>query len=220
MAGSSRIKVDIYGILKEKIQFLEMKPGERIVEAELSSQYGVSRTPVREALKRLEEEGFIDIYPQRGTYVSLIDMKLVKEMAYMRHILENEIFMQLCRSKVSVKRKVEDKLLMMELALKNEDYKGYIKHDASFHRALFQCGGHEKIWDTISGAMAHYTRVLTLDMMMPNNLSESYKSHQKIADCIENGKIKELKEVMEIHHDYYLTDTDKKIMNNYPEYFV
>ena len=72
MTGSSRIKVDIYGILKEKIQFLEMKPGERIIEAELSEQYGVSRTPVREALKRLEEEGFVDIYPQRGTYVFII----------------------------------------------------------------------------------------------------------------------------------------------------
>ena len=91
MAGS-RVKADIYGVLKEKIQFLEMKPGERIVEADLSAEYGVSRTPVREALKRLEEEGFVSIYPQRGTYVSLIDMKLVKEMAYMRHILENEIF--------------------------------------------------------------------------------------------------------------------------------
>ena len=220
MTGSSRIKVDIYGILKEKIQFLEMKPGERIIEAELSEQYGVSRTPVREALKRLEEEGFVDIYPQRGTYVSLIDMKLVKEMAYMRHILENEIFLQLCRDKVSVQRQVEDKLLMMELALKNEDYKKYIQQDANFHRALFRCGGHEQIWDTISGVMTHYTRVLVLDMMMPNSLSESYQSHQKIADCIENGKVEELAEIMDIHHDYYLTETDKKIMAEHPEYFA
>ena len=220
MARASRVKIDIYGILKEKIQFLEMKPGERIVEADLSALYGVSRTPVREALKRLEEEGFVDIYPQRGTYVSLIDMNLVKEMAYMRHILENEIFLQLCREKVSVERQVEDKLLMMELALKNEDYKGYIQQDSNFHRALFACGGHEQIWDTISGFMAHYTRVLVLDMMMPNSLSESYQSHLKIADCIENGKIDELKEVMEIHHDHYITETDEKIMQQYPEYFA
>ena len=220
MTGVSRVKIDIYGVLKEKIQFLEMKPGEKIIEANLSSQYNVSRTPVREALKRLEEEGFVDIYPQRGTYVSLIDMKLVKEMAYMRHILENEIFLQLCRDKVSVQRQVEDKLLMMELALKNEDYKSYIQQDANFHRALFKCGGHEQIWDTISGFMAHYTRVLVLDMMMPNSLSKSYKSHQNIAECIENGKIKELMKEMEVHHDYYLTETDKIIMEGNPEYFA
>lgn len=220
MAGSTRIKVNVYGLLKEKIQFMEMKPGSRIVEAELSEEFGVSRTPVREALKRLEEEGFIDIYPQRGTYVSLIDMAKVKEMAYMRHILEEHIFTELCQKKVSVRRQVEDKLLLMELALKNQDYKSYIKQDGNFHRALFECGGHEQIWDAISGLLAHYTRVLVLDMMMPDSLEASYQSHLKIADCIENGKKKELREVMATHHDHYVTETDEKIMEQYPDYFL
>ena len=219
MSGNARIKVDVYSLLKERIQFLEMKPGSRVVEAELSKELGVSRTPIREALKRLEEERFIDIYPQRGTYVSLIDMKTVKEMAYMRHVLENEIFLQLCRQKVSVKRQVEDKLLMMELALRNQDYKAYIQQDARFHRSLFECGGHELIWDAISGFMAHYTRVLVLDMMMPDSIRKSYLSHLKIAECIENGNLSELKKVMEVHHDHYMTENDEKIMKEHPDYF-
>ena len=137
----------------------------------------------------------------------------------MRHILENEIFLQLCRQKVSVKRQVEDKLLMMKLALKNKDYKAYIQQDARFHRALFECGGHELIWDSISGFMAHYTRVLVLDMMMPNSIQQSYLSHLKIAECIENGRLSELKKVMEVHHDHYMTENDEKIMEQHPDYF-
>lgn len=219
MSGNTRIKVDVYGLLKERIQFLEMKPGSRVIEADLSQELGVSRTPIREALKRLEEERFIDIYPQRGTYVSLIDMKTVKEMAYMRHVLENEIFLQLCEQKVSVQRQVEDKLLMMNLALKNQDYKAYIQQDARFHRSLFESGGHELIWDAISGFMAHYTRVLVLDMMMPDSIRESYQSHLKIAECIEQGKLSELKKVMEVHHDHYITENDEKIMKAHPDYF-
>ncbi len=219
MTGA-RTKINVYGIIKEKIQFLEMEPGERIIESELSEAFGVSRTPIREALKRLEEERFIDIYPQRGTYVSKIDFSLVKEMAYMRHVLENDIFMSLCRAKKNVTHAVEDKLLMMELALKNKDYKAYIQQDARFHRSLFACGGHEQIWDTISGFMAHYTRVLVLDMMLPDSLESSYKSHLKIADCIENGRADELKEIMDVHHDYYMTEADEKIQALHPGYFV
>lgn len=218
MAGA-RTKIDVYALLKEKIQFLEWEPGTRIVENELSDELGVSRTPIREALKRLEEERFIDIYPQRGTYVSKIDMTHVKEMAYMRHVLENDIFMELCRNKAEVTGAVEDKLLIMKLALKKRDYKAYIQQDGKFHRSLFSCGGHEKIWDTISGFMAHYTRVLVLDMMLPNSLEKSYESHLEIVKCIESGNLENLKKIMDVHHDYYMTETDEEIMKKHIDYF-
>ena len=219
MAGR-RIKTNVYDLIKQEIQFLELKPGTKIVEADLCERFKVSRTPIREALKRLEEEKFIDIYPQRGTYVSKIDFKLVKEITYMRHILETDIFMKLCEEKTKVSEFVEDKLLMMEFSLKKRDYKSYIQYDNKFHRALFECGGHEVIWDTISGFMAHYIRVLVLDMMMPDNLENSYASHLKIAECIENGDKDGLAKIMDVHHDHYKTEADDELIKQYPEYFV
>ncbi len=215
-----RIKINVYDLIKQEIQFMELKPGTKIIEAELCEKFNVSRTPIREALKRLEEEKFIDIYPQRGTYVSKIDFKLVKEITYMRHILETDIFMRLCEEKTKVKELVEDKLLMMEFSLKKRDYKAYIQHDNKFHRALFECGGHEIIWDTISGFMAHYIRVLVLDMMMADNLEKSYESHLKIVECIENGYEDDLRKIMDVHHDHYKTEADDELIKQYPEYFV
>lgn len=212
-------KVNVYGELKENIQFLEMKPGTKIIEAELAKEFGVSRTPVREALKRLEEEQFIDIYPQKGTYVSRIDFTVVKEMAYMRHVLETSVLRELCTKKTQVRRAVEENLLMMELALKNGDYKSYIQQDALFHRALFEIAGHAVLWDTIAGFLAHYTRVLVLDMMLPDNLAASYKSHLKITECLENGDLAGLEKIMEVHHDHEMTEADRKLKEMHPDYF-
>ena len=217
---SGKTKTKVYNLIRQEIQFMNMKPGAKIVEADLCKKFNVSRTPIREALKRLEEERLVNIYPQKGTYVSKIDFKLVKEVTYMRHIIETDIFIKLCEEKMKVRGVVEDKLLMMETSLKKKDYKAYIRYDNSFHRALFECGRHEMAWDTISGFMAHYIRVLVLDMMMPYNLEKSYESHLKIVECIENGYVDELRKIMDVHHDHYKTEADDELIKQYPECFV
>ena len=211
--------VEVYEELKEHIQFLELKPGERVVEAELSKQFGVSRTPVREALKRLEEEQLIEIYPQRGTYVARINAAMIREMAYMRHILEEKVLLDLCEKRMPVRQAVEGILLMMKLALKNGDCKAYIQQDILFHRALFICAGHQIMWDTIAGTMTHYSRILSLDMALPNHLKESYDSHERIVECIEEGHSEELRRLLEDHHDYRMSEEDRKMIEQYPKYF-
>ena len=210
----------IYEELKESILFLEIKPGSRIVEAEISKKFGVSRTPVREALRQLKDENLVEIYPQRGTYVTHIDLDTVKEMAYMRHIIEKNILMNLCRNKYPVRKIVEKYLLMMRLAFKNHDCRSYIVQDMKFHRSLFECGKHQRIWDSIAPSIAQYYRILYLNLELPDHLEQSLESHYAIVDCIEKGKTKELMELLESHHDHLITDADRKIMRSYPEYFV
>ena len=211
---------DIYSELKEDIQFLAIKPGTKMVEAELSKQFGVSRTPVREALKRLNEEELIEIYPQRGTYVSQIDAGRVKEMAYMRHIIEKEVLTELCRKKAKVRTAVEENLLMMRLAIKNHDCKSYIQQDNQFHRTLFGCQGHEVMWDTVSSYLIQYSRILILELDLEDHLERSLESHEAIVDCIESGREEELMKILEEHHDYRMTESDRTIMSRYPEYFL
>lgn len=212
-------KLNVYHTLKNAIQFLELKPGTQIVEADLSAELGVSRTPIREALMRLSDELLVEIYPQRGTYVSKIDLSLSKEMAYMRHVLETEIFSKLCEEKANIQDAVEDKLYLMSLALKRNDPIEYIRNDAEFHRAIFSYAGHEMIWNTISNTRAHYVRTLVLDMSLPNSLRKSYQAHKKIVQCIQNGDKDGLLELLEDHHDYKLTPMDEKIKAAYPDYF-
>ena len=218
--ANRRTKVDVYSVIKEKILFLDMKPGDKIVEAELAEEMGVSRTPIREALKRLEEERFIDIYPQRGTYVALIDFNYVKEITYMRHILECAILDGLCEKKEKVMSKLEERLVMMRFALRSNDFKSYIKHDTKFHKELFAISGHEAIWNHISSVLGHYTRMLVMDMMIENNLDRSYEGHLAIIEAIESGDREKLRDVLEEHHDHKVTDTDRQIMETHSEYFL
>lgn len=218
--ANRRAKVDIYGILKERILYLDMKPGEKLIEADIAAELGVSRTPVREVLKKLQEEKFVDIYPQNGTFVSLIDYSYMKEVNYMRHILECDILNDLCSEKVQVKRYVEEQLVLMDFALKSGDFKSYIKYDSQFHRKLFEIRGHGVIWEYIRNTMGHYTRMLVLEMMIENSLGKSYDSHIEIVEAIESGDHKRLSLALEDHHDHKVTDMDKQIMNDHPKYFV
>ena len=75
-ATGKHSRSEIYHILKDDIQYLRLMPGSIIRENELAEQLGCSRTPIREALIRLSSEYLVDIYPQRGTYVSNIDFPL------------------------------------------------------------------------------------------------------------------------------------------------
>ena len=212
-------KLNVYHTLKNAIQFLEIKPGTQIVEAELGAELGVSRTPIREALMRLADEMLIEIYPQRGTYVTKIDLSLSKEMAYMRHVIEMDVFIKLCEEKANLQDAVEDKLYLMNLALKRKDPIEYIIQDAEFHRAIFAYANHDMIWDVIANTRAHYVRTLVLDMSLPSSLRKSYQSHQMIVKCIQNGDKEKLTEVLEEHHDYKINERDEKLMVMYPDYF-
>ena len=85
-----------YRVLKDNIMTLNLKPGELLSEADLSEKLGISRTPIREVLMRLKNEHLIEVKPQTGTYISLIDANLIEEAMFMRYTLEKEV--EVCSS--------------------------------------------------------------------------------------------------------------------------
>jgi len=213
-------KINVYLTLKNAIQFLELKPGSSINEANLVEELGVSRTPIREALIRLADDMLVEIYPQKGTYVAKINLTLAKEMAYMRHILETEVCNELCTKKADLTEITSESLFFMQKAIKKQDIIAYIKNDDSFHRTIFKYANHEQIWDIISNTRTHYIRFLMLDMALPNSLDESYQDHQKIVECIHNGNLEELNNILNSHHDYNNLRKEDPVRQNYSQYFV
>ncbi|WP_448820076.1 GntR family transcriptional regulator [Cetobacterium sp.] len=81
----------IYRVLKTNIMILNIKPGTGISESDIGETLGVSRTPIRESVVKLSEERLMDVYPQKGSFVSLIDLKLVEEAFFMRRTVEREV---------------------------------------------------------------------------------------------------------------------------------
>lgn len=211
-------KVDVYQTLKDAIQYLNLIPGSTIQEPAVAAELGVSRTPVREALIRLSRESLIDIFPQRGTYVSHIDFAFAKEVAYMRHILETEIFLKLCEEKTDLYSETEEVLYFMQQAIKRNNPVEYLKKDNQFHKTIFAHNHHELIWDIISISRAHYNRVVIMDLQLEGHIEQSYQHHCDIVKCIAEGDQTKLTAILDKHHDHEGMDYDL-IENTFPEYF-
>lgn len=214
-------RTDVYQYLKDAIQYFDLMPGAVIRETELAEQLDVSRTPIREALIRLAGEYLVNIYPQRGTYVARIDFHVAREIAYMRHLLDTEICLDLCRRRQSVQAATEQSVYFMTQAVKRRQPAEYIKNDNAFHRAIFAQAGHEQIWDIISNSRAHYNRVLMLDMQRPGILDKSLQEHMNILNCIEAGDEAALAQILDVHHDHKNDQAwENEIRKQFPQYFA
>ncbi|MCD8036433.1 MAG: GntR family transcriptional regulator [Clostridiales bacterium] len=199
---------------------MELKPGESILDMELAKELEVSRTPVREALLFLKEANFIDIYPQSGTFVSLIDINLIREVIYLRHIIECELLLNLPDEKTNIAGRVERYIVLQELAVKEGNHKEYVKNDHLFHRELFDIAGHRRSWDLMQSQYIHTIRFHMLDFYHSNTVfATSLQEHKEIVACIESRDKKSLKELLDIHHDCELRTADI-LKAEYPTYFL
>ena len=87
---SRQVAVQVYEILRERILAVELAPGALLVRGDIQEEFGVSQTPVRDALLRLQEEGLVDIFPQHATLVSRIDIGHARQAQFLRLSLELE----------------------------------------------------------------------------------------------------------------------------------
>lgn len=214
-------RTDVYRSLKDAIQYLHIMPGSVLHEAELTDRLHCSRTPIREALIRLSGEYLVEIYPQRSTYVAPIDFHLANEVAYMRHLLDSDVCLLLCREKASLGEATEQTLYFMERAVQKRDVLEYIRLDNAFHGAIFSVAGHDLMWTSIANSRAHYNRVLVLDLRRPGMLQKSFEEHRQIIRCIESGQTKALSAILDVHHDHQNTAShEQAIRTQFPEFFI
>jgi len=213
-------KQRVFDEIMNKIQYLELKPGEIINEKQLADELGVSRTPIREALILLARENLISIYPQKGTYVSKIDLRRVSEMLYMRTIIEEDILTEFAKTKPAIRDEVEKTLMLQEYDIKAGDILGYINHDYAFHKILFVAAGHGEIWDVIGRVLVHNTRLCVMGWQTSkNDWKENFKEHNDFIKFIEAGQIAELKALIKKHQDFHLRKYLAKTLHEHSEYF-
>lgn len=194
------IKREIIQLLKEEILSLQLKPGTIISETTLSERFKISRTPIRDILKQLSAEGYVDIYPQKGSVVSYIDLESVEQIIYLRSTLEKEMIKELS-AYIPLKglHQLHDLLSAQEDCLKKEDaFRNFMALDDAFHKTFFTLTGRLFLWDIIQQFNAHYLRYRKLHMLKKEKLSEILKEHQLIVSYIVEGKTEEIDAL--IHH--------------------
>lgn len=182
----------VYEDLKDMILTFKLKPGEAIGEVDIAQKFGVSRTPVRDAFKRLEAEGLIEVKSHIGTYVALIDVNQISDAIFIREHIEKAVISELCQNyKISLNMRINYILRAQEKLLQNDMdpvdlAQKFLEADNEFHRTLFEAAGRESVWEYIESLQYHYNRLrMFVNRADKDKLRKVYEQHCQIVSAIE-----------------------------------
>ena len=208
MARLSPIRLDSYQPLREVVcESLRsaiskgvLKPGERLMEIQLAEELGVSRTPVREAIRKLELEGYVVMLPRRGTYVSSLTIRDVNEVFEIRTSLES-LAAALASERVTDEEMDNLQRFLVQFAndIKSGDMEHIVDTDMKFHDALYQASRNNRLVGIISNLRDQLTRFRTTSMSYPDRLKASLNEHRSLVEAIAQGDAEAAKAAAEFH---------------------
>lgn len=181
-AGSAE---QVYRRLKEDILHLVLHPGQALSEPELALRSGTSRTPVREALIRLADEGLVEVAPKSGTRVSRIPMAALPEAILVRKALE-ETTSRLAAEKAtrSGLMRLEACILRQEERAEMADFEAFHAADEEFHAAIADIAGFPGIWSLVERAKMHVDRYRRLTLPEAGRMARVVAEHRRVLEAL------------------------------------
>ncbi len=176
--------------LKEAIVSGVLAPGERLMEVQLAEELGVSRTPVREAIRRLEQEDLVVMIPRKGAYVSSLSLKDVADVFEIRGALE-ALAAGLAAERITEEEleELERILVMKAESIKNKDFARLIAIDIQFHDHLYKASRNDKLVQIISNLQEQIYRFRSTSLASPGRMKESLEEHRKIVEAVSERNI-------------------------------
>jgi DNA-binding GntR family transcriptional regulator len=182
---SSTLAEQVYLQIKTAILTCKLKPGQMVYESEMIQEYGVSKTPVREALKQLTQERLIQSIPGTCYLVTPVTVKDVDELWEMRAILEEVSATRAAsRATEAQLRELESKMGEIFTIRENDDLVRWYDQNTAFHLALAEITRNSRLVSTLRSVLNEISRFLLLDPEMPANTSQWIRQHQRILDAL------------------------------------
>lgn len=210
----------VYADLRERIVSLELPPGTTLGRSDIAQHYGVSQTPVREALQRLEEDGLVQIFPQSKTVVSQIDVRQLYETQFLRVAIETEVVRRLALTKGGEALKHATAILRMQQTLLGTDETAMFSDlDRTFHRTFFDAVGMVPLHLMLLRRLGHLYRCQRLELPHEGRMEAIVDAHQAIIDGIASGYAERAAEAMRQH----LSGTISRVPSlraSHPDYFT
>lgn len=204
-------------ILKDNIIRIELEPGSMISEKEIATELGLSRTPIREALIELSKSQIVEIFPQRGSMISLIDYDLVEEAYFARVVMEKAIVELACEKATDKDLlTLEENLMLQEFYLNNTDSFKLLELDNEFHMKLFQICNKKQCYEMVRSMSVHFDRVRSLSLRS-SRYTGRVEEHRAIVSAIKERNPDLAKEIIQKHISSYVVD-EKDICEKYPDY--
>ena len=178
----------VYQVVRGLIVSGRMRPGEAVVEAALATKLGVSRTPVREALKRISDEGLVDVFAQSGTFIAPISRKALEEAYVIRTALEAESASRAAgRLTSAMAEAFEDNIAAHELAISRQRFGDAIRLDDMFHRMIAEVNGLHMLWRAVDISKAQMDRGRHLAIPKPGLGAVTNREHRLILEAMLAG---------------------------------
>lgn len=206
-------------VIRENIINLELVPGSMISEQDIANELNLSRTPVHEAMQELASTKIIEILPQRGSHVSLIDMALVDEANFMRATIESAITEMACNMATDEDiQALEENVNLQEFYYTKNNREKIMELDNAFHAMMYKITNKMQCYYMVKLMNIHYDRIreLNLRSFNPERIIEE---HKEILDCFKNKDSKKAKASILKHLERHYTQEDE-IRKKYPEYFA
>jgi GntR family transcriptional regulator, rspAB operon transcriptional repressor len=209
----------IYADLRAELVSLERRPGEAISEGEIASSYGVSRTPVREAILKLSDEGLVEIFPQSGINVSRIPVAALPEAIVIRRALEETT------TRLTAELITPSQILALHSIVERQreadaarDREAFHQADELFHATIAEIAKYPGIWKLILQVKVHVDRFRQLTLPQAGRMGMVIAEHERILSAIEAHDADEAAAAMARHIERLLGDI-AGIKDLNPEFF-
>ncbi|GAL35633.1 GntR family transcriptional regulator [Vibrio maritimus] len=186
--------------LRQSIVSGELKLGQPLSEASLSETFGVSKTPVREALFILKQEGLIDIIPQKGSFVFQPDEQSIIELCNFRGYLEPIALEESMRNdSQAFLESLEISIVKMEHKFRNRDYQAFLLLDGEFHESFFKFCGNSLLQKSYQLVQFHIGAIRSHLTTTDDAYGEILEDHRRIYQLLSSGEIAEAQSMLRKH---------------------
>ncbi len=188
----------VYVVLKEMIANHRFQPGARLNVEQLAKEFGVSRTPVWEAVGRLEQEGLLENIPNRGVFMAVLTAEMALDLYEVREVLEG-MAARLAASRINDKtlERMECCLIDQRAIVEAGDLVAYSRLDFEFHAAIYEASGNtvlHELLETIKNKMR------PLSVRVKPALALLYKDHEKIFESLKSRNPQESEKFIRTHN--------------------
>jgi DNA-binding GntR family transcriptional regulator len=214
------VAAQIFDILRTQIVALQLTPGTPLSRPALAESFGVSQTPIRDALLRLEQEGLVIVHPQSSTLVAPIDLEQAHETQFLRTALECEVARAITAAPGDFDLRPAELVLdeMEAIWAKHRDPAVFRPKDQAFHLALFRAVGRDRLWELVVQRSGDIDRLRNLHLTTEGKATQILRDHRDILDALLAGRRSAAEGAVRRHLSGTLAAVEE-IRTAHPQYF-
>lgn len=221
MNSTMNLNLQAYKTILKKIINTTYKPGQKISEKDIIKELNIGRTPVREALLRLRQEGLIEAIPQSGTYITKIDLKVATSARFIRESIETRVIKEAAAIKNDFAIvKLNTIIANQKYFTKQKQFTKFFAEDEAFHKEFYCMTNHYQVWvwlQTINMQLNRFRMLrLKVDELPWENL---IKEHEHILYAVKKHEPEEANRLI-ANHLHLMLDEENTLLKTFPDYFT